>query len=163
MTCHKRDMSKPPPSALCAHLCRSWHMRLMVPLCNLQPGSYTPFWCPPTECEGVTYWWQEPPLKLVMQLKGGPLVPKLICPQQELRLWVLPQAPEGPVWKQWRLGSGSIFWMEVGHGTWRTEWWLPSGAHKNPLPPILPQLPQHFPTPWLHLLHLFPQFPCPLQ
>ena len=69
--CHKRDTPTPPPNAPCTHAHRWRPMRLMAPLCNPQPDTYSPSWCPPIECEGVSCWQALPSLKLEGSWRGS--------------------------------------------------------------------------------------------
>ena len=128
----------------------------MAPHCTPQPGICTSSWCAPHSGEGVSCGQGWLPPKLVRQLRREALVPVQSSQLQEQRLQVqLLWTPEGAAWI-W--GHGNIFWVGVGQ---RTVIQLPSGAHTNPLPLILPQptvlsaahpSPIAVPPPVIHLL-----------
>ena len=44
------------------------------------------------------------------------------------------------VQRWWQLEIGGAFWVVLGWRTWRNVTWLPTRAHTNLPPPILPQL-----------------------
>ena len=100
------------------------------------PGTYRPSWCPLTIGKGVPCGWGKPPPKLVIQLKRELWCQFTFadCRSRSFRCNYF-RPLRGWLWDGGRWGWGG---MKDGGN----EVWLPSGAHIDPLPPILPLLTQ---------------------
>ena len=140
--CCRVGTPTPPPGVLFWHGHKQLTMRLMVPLCSLQPGTGIPAWCPQFEFWGVAYGLVCQPLELEWQLEEQTQWPGL----QDLRprvLWTL-EAAAGK-WGNW--GLGRVIVKVVGKGEGGNTRWLPSGVHRSLLPQIPLQPPWTFPIP----------------
>ena len=131
-SCHKGGTPTSPPGVPFLHGHRQLPMRLMGPLCSLQPGTGTLAWCPPVEFWGVAYVPVCLPLKLEWQLEGQTQWPGLQDWKLQV-LWTLERAAG----RQGNWGLNGIFSWGVERGEGGNMRWLPSRVHRSLLPLIL--------------------------